>query len=229
MEYIIDTETTGLHPALGAVVIEIAVAKLIPYSQPLAFAEVQVWRFRPTKEDMARADAKALKVNGYYEGHPDWEGAPELGSPEAAVQWETIRAMLHGQTWIGQNANFDIRHVRNMCARHSLSLVEPDSTLDTRAHCRVIADCFGLKTRSLEPCYDALGMEKIAAHRAEVDVRRCLGVMNWVANQAKLGFTLTYHRNTNTSPQTERVATLAKQYLDNYTTQPTLPAEQKTE
>jgi hypothetical protein len=99
-----DTETLGLKPGEHRV-IELSFARITDGNWS-AF-KIETFRFVPRPEDFVKAHPKALEVNGYRDGHPDWRGAPEVESKEAADIWRYVVDRTRGASLLCQNVPFD--------------------------------------------------------------------------------------------------------------------------
>lgn len=204
---IVDVETTGLDARLYRV-IEVALA-VVENDDWSKFA-IETYRFELSDEDYRAGHPAAYAVNGYRQGHPDWKGAPECGSPEAADAWAEIHSKLRGAVLCNQNIPFDKKFIFHEIVRHRVTPhtqralyahdEEPDSAgIWERHHDEVItysrklADMVGknrpnpkdAKKYNLTISYQDLKGHPLPPHRAEADVLRALWVLAWGLDQTR--------------------------------------------
>lgn len=171
----VDVETTGLTPPRHRV-LEVGWAEIPDgdYSR----LTLHERRFRPTEEILAQAEPKALEVNGYYTGHPDWEGTPYLGTPEAVAVWQVIAEAFAGASFCNQNIAFDLRFLEAEWAQHMTASPVHGNTESTctRPMAKRIqqgSTAPGLSA-SLHPIYDYLKGPALPPHRGASDVLRAI-------------------------------------------------------
>lgn len=184
----VDTETLGLKAGFHRV-IEVSVARVV--ANDWGNFTIKTFRFRPRAEDFAVAEPRALEVNGYRPGHPDWEGVPEIQSPEAQAQWAQVLEAVRGARLLCQNVPFD----RKMCwaelTLHDVYAPTAGATdldgpwdaesIEVRKASSYMQKRFGYESASLNPlyrnCETMLGAPQLALqHRSECDVLRALWV-----------------------------------------------------
>ncbi len=180
-----DTETTGLHPPVARV-IEIGWAE-IPDDCLEAFNEMTLheFRFQPTDTVLAQTSPRALEVNGYYRGHPDWVGTPYVDSEEAAVAWDKVAEAFTGARMLNQHIKFDLDFILAELRAHNILVpgayneVQPpwsSQQVCTRPMAKRFLDASnqpGL-TGSLHSIYDYLQGPALPPHRAVADVLRAI-------------------------------------------------------
>lgn len=154
---IIDTETTHFEPDIGEI-IEIAIVR----------EDGQVLTMKIKPQHIETAHPKALVVNGYNAA--DWEDALD---PLEATKF--ITPMLLSQALVGQNIEFDMRHLGMLY--HRLGLDKTFREFDFRhidtmtlAYEHLVP--FGLTTTSLYQTCKFLGIDNKGAHGALRDVER---------------------------------------------------------
>jgi len=156
---VVDTETTGLVPSRSAI-LEIAI---------LIFEDGErVGRFytkiRPTDEELAMAQRKALEINGYLARPEDWDGAPDF---EAVAP--DIADALDGAVAVGHNVSFDVEMIRANFKRHGYRGRVPWAKIDTITLVREHLFPAGLDRSSLDSVRRFLGWSSIGAHTAAKD------------------------------------------------------------
>lgn len=190
----VDVETTGLDPDEGHRVIEVAVRRVsfnpATWNDPLA---AMCFRITPDGPTLAAASPEALKVNGYYEGHPDWEGAPMNDTPEANKLWGQVAKMLHKAVLVSQNVPFDRGFLHAELLRAGKLSVNPYTKkaegpwarrfLDIQSYSFGVALERGLTLWGLHDVYAALGLPALKEHRAEADIARGMAVMKHVLDR----------------------------------------------
>lgn len=154
----VDTETTGLDPAV-AEVIEIAITRREPDGRESRYYTLVA------PENIKTASPKALEINGYAENPSRWDKAPlmsEVG-PE-------IIAFLEGGILVGHNVAFDERMLVANLKRAGVPGRVPYHKIDTVT--LVYEHLFpkGLKRASLGSVREFLGWSEEGAHTAVKDV-----------------------------------------------------------
>ena len=171
----IDTETTELDPNKAAI-LEIAVIRVEE--------GVEVDRYhtlvKPTKEEMANANPKALTINGY---DPEkWEDAPSI--EEIAGKVITI---LENCTLVGHNVSFDESIINTTFLRHGINKKIPYHKIDTVTLVFEHLFPIGLKRASLDSVRDFLGWDKKNAHTALKDTEDVMRLYNMLWRISFLG------------------------------------------
>lgn len=183
-----DTETLGLQPAIHRV-IELSFARVNEDDwDPF---KIETFRFVPRPEHLASAHPKALEVNGYRDGHPDWRGCPEVGSPEATEIWRYALSRMRGARLLCQNVPFDRGMMWEELRLHGAYAVPvgvgPEDGpwerdfIEVRQSSSYLQKRHGFKSASLNPLYEscrtAFGAPQLPhQHRSESDVLRALWV-----------------------------------------------------
>ena len=183
-----DTETLGLQPAIHRV-IELSFARVDNHDW--AGLKIETFRFVPKPEHMTAAHPKALEVNGYHDGHPDWRGCPEVGSPEAAEIWRYALSRMRGAQLLCQNVPFDRGMMWEELRLHGAYAVPvgvgPEdgpwerACIEVRDASKFLQKRHGWSTASLNPLYEicrtSFGAPALpTSHRSESDVLRALWV-----------------------------------------------------
>jgi DNA polymerase III epsilon subunit-like protein len=163
---IVDTETTGLDPDRAAI-LEICVVVLEGGRRVDRF-----WsRIRPTEEELAMAEPKALEVNGYAARPEAWDDAPTFG--EVA---EKIAAVLDGSVAVGHNVQFDLAMIRASFRRHGFAGRVPYRAVDTITLAFEHLFPLGLRSSSMDKIRRFLGWSAWGAHTAAQDVEDTLAL-----------------------------------------------------
>lgn len=183
-----DTETLGLIPGEHRV-IELSFARVT--DGDWSNFKIETFRFVPRPEHFVKAHPKALEVNGYREGHPDWKGAPEIGSPEAADIWRYVVSRTRGAALLCQNVPFDRGMMWEEMRLHGAYAVPhgvgPEDGpwekhfIEVRKCSTFLQKKHGWRSASLNPLYEAccstFGAPQLPhQHRSESDVLRALWV-----------------------------------------------------
>lgn len=159
----LDLETTGLAPAQGHRVCEVALLRV---------RGDQVEQRLATLVDPERhSDPQAFAVN---------QISPEMldGAPHFAEVAGQVLAVLQGSVLIAHNAPFDLAFLRNELAR--LDLPPPDNyVIDTLALARRL---LRRSSYSLQTLAHDLGLAA-PNHRAEADVRALRGLFAYLVRQ----------------------------------------------
>lgn len=187
---VLDVETLGLLP-LRHRVIEVSAVRVEPGAWDSL--DLKTYRFLPTEEDMLDAEPKALEVNGYRVGHPDWKGRPECGSEGAREAWEEIAGLCLGAVLVNQNVQFDANFIWEELRRHearvpgseygtpysqvSYDLRPWEATWDVQMFSKRLMKDAGLRGWKLGTVYDLCKGPELPPHRAEADVLRALWVL----------------------------------------------------
>lgn len=175
----VDVETTGLKPGVNRV---IEVAAVIAEAAPTGLSTIDTLDFQQVV-DLTQGpwSAKALEVNGYFPGHPDWDGAPKAGSRKAQELWKKLADLLAGCTLCSQNVSFDRDFIAAEMAYFDLPAKWGRRTFDLQGLAALVAIKHGLASASLHAAYDALGGPKLPEHRAMTDVQRGVYLYKTVA------------------------------------------------
>jgi hypothetical protein len=218
-----DVETLGLNP-LHHRVIEIGYASI--QDDDWTDFSVDVLRFTPSRQDLILAQPEALKVNGYYAGHPDWVSAPVCDSDEAVALWRKVAEDLRGYVLVNQNVAFDRKFTYFELCRHKVSRHDcavgastPYSSMDDAAtrgpwasdsfeirnYSNKFAKDGGLASRSLGPVYAYLNGPPMKMHTSRSDVLAAMWIYaNGVA------------RIDNNSERGKRIMTCVLRYIDEH-------------
>jgi DNA polymerase-3 subunit epsilon len=162
----LDTETTGLDPAVHEV-IEVAVVReevFYPYTGPGTVTETRCWKIAP--RHIETASPEALKVNGYTpEG---WAGAVPFGDIA-----EELVGLLKGGTLIGHNPKFDTGFLAAELKRAGVDARISHRTIDTTTVAFMAWGLDGKLKLSLDSLRDHLGLSRDGAHTALKDALDC--------------------------------------------------------
>ena len=162
----LDTETTGLDPAVNEV-IEVAVVREevpYPYTGPGTITETRCWKVAP--QHIETASPEALKVNGYT---PEaWAGAVPFGDIA-----EELVGLLKGGTLIGHNPKFDTGFVTAELKRAGMEPKISHRTIDTTTVAFMAWGLDGKLKLSLDSLRDHLGLSREGAHTALQDALDC--------------------------------------------------------
>lgn len=167
----IDTETTGLEPGHNRVLE--AGLQLIDATKEgaMILLHSQLLRQRVDLKVSPWAP-EALRVNGYYDEHPDWVGAPMADTPDAFEKWRSFADRLTGAILCSQNVGFDRSFLKAEFDRFELEPKWDRRAVDLQALSAVAAIKFGLPRFGLHQVYTALGGPKLQEHRAMADIER---------------------------------------------------------
>ncbi len=149
---VLDVETTGLAPAAGDRVLEIAVLCLNRRGETLQAFETLV---RPD------GPVGATAIHGITE--EDLRHAPRFGEVVGAVL-----PLLDGAVWVAHNAAFDVGFLDAECARVGLPVGNPLRVCTVRTARR---RCAGLPRRNLASVCRHFGIVLEDAHSAMADCR----------------------------------------------------------
>lgn len=148
----IDIETTGLtvgyHEIIEIAIITECNGKLDVYST----------KIKPN--DIHRADARALEINGYND--TQW-----IDAPYDHEVVDEIAEKLKGCTLVGHNVRFDHEFIEDLCWRHKVKLECGHRMVDTitLAH----EHLYFLPRHSLSAIMQLFGMSTVGNHRALKD------------------------------------------------------------
>jgi DNA polymerase-3 subunit epsilon len=168
---VIDTETTGLEPQLGAEIVELAVRFGLQDT-----AETKFWRVRP----LLGIPAEATAVHGITMG--DVRECPTFGE----VAGEIARTLERADVIVGYNPDYDIRMITAEMERSECSLVLNQVVID----CKRLWDIYEPRPdRTLANAYkrfvDPAGFEN--AHGALKDAHATAVVLREQLKQLNLG------------------------------------------
>lgn len=170
---VIDTETTGL---------DYYKHEVIAFGGIVMIDGVITERFEVYCHPEAKADPKALEVNGYSSKSRLWRNAV---SREAAIVTITyfLRSHLDG-ILVGHNVNFDIQFLKAFAEKESkrnktepIEIVFPMPYLDTRDIARATLAPYGLDSMSLDNICLFLGWKRRRAHTALSDCEDCIRLL----------------------------------------------------
>lgn len=179
-----DTETLGLTPGYHRV-IEISYARIV--DNDWGSFKIITHRLKPRDEDFVKAHPRALEVNGYRDGHPEWVGAPEIQTLVAAEIWREVLTAARDARLMCQNVPFDRSMIWEELRLHGVYDVPvgvgpldgpwDKAFIETRPYAKQIAKYLGFSSGSLNPVYEQcvqhLGAPPVPqAHRSESDVLR---------------------------------------------------------
>lgn len=157
----LDTETTGIDPAT-ATVIEVAIIKRdTDTGMETRFHTL----IKPTEQELADAQPKALEINGYAANPQRWTKAPTMA--EAGPR---IADFLHRTNFlVGHNVSFDEAMIKAALKRHNILAQIPYHKVDTVTLVREHLFPLGLQRASMDKVRDFLGWSKEGAHTAMKD------------------------------------------------------------
>lgn len=162
----LDTETTGLEPAVHEV-IEVAVVREevpYPYTQPGKIT--LMWSRKVAPRHLETASPEALKVNGYT---PEkWANA----QPFSVIAGELVEHMKGG-TIIGHNPKFDTGFIAAELKRAGVDARIPHRTIDTTTAAYMAWGLDGNLKLSLDSLRGHLGLSSGGAHTALQDALDC--------------------------------------------------------
>ena len=110
MAIFIDTETSGLAPTSGAVIL--AIGMVSEDHQPHSPCNEFELYITPTEEQWAAASEEALKVNGLTLDFLRENGVPLATAVEKVCTWIAGQRVWLGTDVIGQNPDFDFLFLR---------------------------------------------------------------------------------------------------------------------
>lgn len=154
----IDTETTGLDPAISEV-IEVAITRREPDGQESHYYTLVA------PQRIEDASPKALELNGYNNDPSRWEEAPTLKEVGP-----TILAFLEGGILVGHNVSFDERMLAENLKRAGVAGRIPYHKIDTVTLVYEHLFAQGLEWASLDAVRRFLGWSTAGAHTAQQDV-----------------------------------------------------------
>lgn len=148
----IDIETTGLTAGYHEI-IEIAIIRDID-------GKMQLYSTRIKPNDIKRADAKALEINGYND--VEW-----IDAPYDYEVVDEIASWLDGCTLVGHNVQFDHEFIEDLCWRHKVKLRCNRRMIDTitLAH----EHLWFMDSHSLSALRLLFGVSTVGSHRALKD------------------------------------------------------------
>ncbi len=155
---VLDVETTGLSPATGDRVLEIAVLRLNRLGEVLGAYETLVRPARPVG---------ATAIHGISE-------ADVLHAPPFEAIAGDVLAALDGAVLVAHNAGFDLGFLDAECARLGLPVGDPLRICTVRTARR---RCAGLARRNLAAVCRHLGVVLDDAHSAMADCRATADIL----------------------------------------------------
>ncbi len=168
---VLDTETTGLSPALGHRVVEVAAVRLEGWHELATFNEI-VNPGRPM-------DAGASRVNGIYD--EDLVDAPPFSSIAQRL-WE----VLDGAVLVAHNARFDAAFLgMEYALLPPPSTTAPTLTISNAWICtlQLARRLFYFDRNSLGNVARRLGVPTGRSHRALNDAHTTIGILRRMAQQ----------------------------------------------
>lgn len=155
---VIDIETSGLE-AEKHQIIEVCIATLDHHLEI-----VDVWTSR-VQFDIQRANATALKINGYERDRELWKNA--ISQNAMAIE---LRNRIKGKTIIGHNVKFDMAFVEECWRIQGVNKPKYDYRLiDTVVLCHYHLDFLGMSL-SLDTIRKFFGWSMDGSHTATKDV-----------------------------------------------------------
>lgn len=172
----VDLETTGLDPERHDIV-EIGVVRVDGRTLEV-LAELEL---RVVPERVENADPEALAVSGFDPG--SWSDAVPL-----AVALGQLAPLLSGALVAGHNVGFDWSFLVAAHRRVGLPLPEVDyHRLDTASLAWTLASNGEIRSMSLDPVAEHLGLERPTPHRALADAHCSLNVARRLRERMKAG------------------------------------------
>lgn len=169
---VLDTETTGLSPAMGHRVVEVAAVRLEGWREVDSLSAL-VNPGRPM-------DAGASRVNGIYD--EDLVDAPPFSNIA-----EPLYRLLDGAVLVAHNARFDAGFLGMEYAILGAQAPGADETLEIRnawlCTLQLARRLFYFDHNSLAHVARSLGVRTGRAHRALNDVHTTIGVLRRMARQ----------------------------------------------
>lgn len=179
---VLDTETTGLYPAMGHRVVEVAAVRLDPGGD-------RIWQvnreFNQLIHPGRHMDPDASRVNGIYDH--DLVGAP----PFSAIAGD-LMDLLDGALCVAHNATFDAGFLS--MEFYIFHLTTPDSSLKSLSNpwlctLQLARRFFHFGNNSLGHVARQLGVRYGRAHRAMNDVYTTLEILKRMGRDlAQLGY-----------------------------------------
>jgi DNA polymerase III epsilon subunit-like protein len=123
MAIFLDTETTGLAPTSGAVILSIAM--ISDDHQPHSPCHELELYITPTEEQWTCATEEALKVNGLTLNFLRENGVPLATAVDKVCTWIAGQRVWLGTDVIGQNPDFDFRFLRYFMGSNLLNMGFP--------------------------------------------------------------------------------------------------------
>ena len=152
-QLVLDTETTGLDPAKGHSIIELAFVEMVtdwPHRPAVATGRTRRWLIRPERA----IDPEATAVHGYTDA--DLADAPTWAEVAPAIREELAGSMV-----VAHNARFDLGHLRaqsdRLVAQGLDPLPEPLPLCTKDLARRVLPD---LDSHRLDDLCDAFGIDR---------------------------------------------------------------------
>jgi len=167
MKYlIIDTETSGLNPAVhellsfGAIVV-------------INHSIVETIEIKIKPEHLENADPDALIINGYNER--TWRQA--MLQEQAVYRIQNFLYRHQDAITVGHNFSFDKKFIQALAHKQNKLLPIPYPYLDTMDIARTILAPYGLQSMKLEEICKFLGWKRRKAHSALSDCEDCYKIL----------------------------------------------------
>jgi DNA polymerase-3 subunit epsilon len=167
MKYlIIDTETSGLNPAIHEL---LSFGAIVVINQSIT--ETIEIKIKP--QHLEKADPEALMINGYSER--TWRQA--MSQQHAAYKIQDFLYRHQDDITVGHNFSFDKKFIQALANKQELLLPIPYPYLDTMDIARTILAPYGLKSMKLEEICKFLGWKRRRAHSALSDCEDCYKIL----------------------------------------------------
>lgn len=169
----IDTETTGLNPAVHEVIdvavvfdLDVASSLRIPHLTIPEGADYAFFSARIKPERLGVAEPTALRVNGYT---PEaWANAHD-----AATVVQVLQVILKDVVLVGHNVAFDKGFIESMIQRTGSQFRFGHHAIDTVTLAIEHLVCVGAESVSLDHICPILGISNANNHTALADALRC--------------------------------------------------------
>ena len=169
---LVDTETTGLDPTrhrvieAGVLLVELTKEGVKTIASPFVFR--QKVSLRTTQWSPG-----AFKVNKYFEGHPDWEYAPDAGSEIVCANWQQLADVTEKAILCSQNIEgFDKPFMTMELERFDIKPKWDRRSIELMSFSAFVAVEKNQPKFPLHDIYTALGGPPLEEHRALADIMR---------------------------------------------------------
>lgn len=163
----VDLETTGLD-CKKHTVIEVCVDLCTPYPELRTIKKLNT-KITLSSEDLARAEPKALEINGYTQ--EKWASA----RTDLEEVWKEVYVMLDGNIPVGHYVDFDLGFIGEQYERFGIAKNYKwhRNKLDTKVFAIMFGHLFKANKYNLQFAHSLTGLKPHNAHTAEGDVNMC--------------------------------------------------------